>query len=180
MTQISTLFYYLHLLNDRQNFDAQSNFQIFIFKYEFIIDMKAKKTNQDKWCIHNHTKIFQINNIKDNNNNFKQEIWTKEAIDNHETTEEIIEEEEEAEVIKVVEEEEVNIEISKTIIIKIINKDRWLNNNSRSKNPIRNPILQLQLHSYSNNHIRLKINCSSHLSIHQSLILFKEKTEKIL
>ena len=48
MTQISTLFYYLHLLNDRQNFDAQSNFQIFIFKYEFIIDMKAKKTNQDK------------------------------------------------------------------------------------------------------------------------------------
>jgi hypothetical protein len=45
-------------------------------------------------------------------------------MDNHETTEEIIEEEEEAEVIKVVEEEEVNIEISKTIIIKIINKDR--------------------------------------------------------
>ena len=46
-------------------------------------------------------------------------IWTK-GTDTQETIEEIIEEEEEEEEIKEVEEEEANIEISKTIIIKII------------------------------------------------------------
>ena len=88
-----------------------------------ILGFKTEKIIPDQWCNHNQFKTFKINNIKGSNNNFKQEKWTK-AKDIQETTEVIIEEEEEVEAIRAAEEEEVNIEISKTITIKISNRDQ--------------------------------------------------------
>jgi len=130
---------------------------ILIGIYWNLLGFETEKIIQGHWCNPNLFKTFKPNHFKDSNINIKLVIWTK-GTDTQETIEEIIEEEEEEEEIREVEEEEANIEISKTIIIKIINKNRAINSNSNFKNPIHNPFLKLLhlcLSHTSNNPIKI-------------------------